>query len=184
MAEAEPPASLATQLRASAGAGAAKFRERLAAWRAQEPAATPRRAWQVAGAVALLIALGPVATIAGGHLLAGQSRAESRQLKARAEPRIAADRLAERDRAALGAVLRRAGVGAVIEALARALPPEAALARAERNRDGLIELDIATPDPDKLRAALRREPLLATLRDSGQRQGDAAMLVSFRESAE
>jgi hypothetical protein len=181
----EPPASLAAQLAAGLRARAAWVRERFAEWRMRDdPAPSPAREWRVAAGVAVLLALGPAATMIGANLLTEAARAESRRLQARAAPRVAAEREAESERARLAAALRRPGVGAVIEAAARALPPEAALVRAERDADGLIELEVSTPDPDKLRAALRREPLLAGLRDSGQRQADAAMVVSFREGAE
>ena len=66
-------------------------------------------------------------------------------------------------------------------AIAQALPPEAALLGASRNRDGLLEIEVRTPDPDKLRAALRRQPSLGGLRDAGQRQSDASMIVTFRQ---
>ena len=56
--------------------------------------------------------------------------------------------------------------------------------RAERGRDGLLEIDVSAPDPDKLRAALRAEPALARLRDAGQQRGELMMTVSFKEVAE
>jgi hypothetical protein len=72
-------------------------------------------------------------------------------------------------------------VGATVEALARALPADAVLLRAERNRSGLLEVEISTPDPDKLRAALRAEPALAGLHNIGQQRGELTMTVSFAE---
>ena len=177
MSEVEPPVSLATRLRAGAGA-------RLAAWRGRERSAAPVGEWRVGLAVAALIALGPLATILGANMLAGGARTEARLLQAKVAPRVAAEGANARARDELAAVLRRPGAGQVLEAVARVLPPEASLVRAERNGDGLIELEVSTPDPDKLRAALRREPLLSGLRDSGQRQGDAAMIVAFREAVE
>jgi hypothetical protein len=148
--------------------------------RAPEPSL--KREWWVAGGVAALIALGPVATIVGANWIAGGARAEARQLEAKAAPRIAAAKAAASDRETLAGVLRRPTLGLVIEALARGLPPEASLVRAERGRDGLLEIEINTPDPDRLRTALRREPSLATLHDTGQRQSEAAMVVAFKEA--
>lgn len=178
MSEQAPSESLTGRMAAKARAWAVAVRER--------PAGAPsqRRDWIVAAGVAALLALGPVATIAGAKLLAGNARTETRQLADQLAPRIAASEAAARERAELVALLRRPGVGAVADALARTLPPEAALVRIERNRDGLLEVDVSAPDPDRIRAALRGEPVLAGLRNTGQRRGDATMTVSFREAAQ
>lgn len=162
-----------------AGRIAAAFRE-LAA----RPSVTAgRRAWIMASAVALLIALAPLLTIAGAALLAGGARSADERLAADEAPRIAAARRAEADRAALSAIVRRPGIGATLDALARALPGDAMLLRAGRDAEGRLAIEVSAPDPDQLRAALRREPALAGLRDAGQRQGDAGMVVSFTEPA-
>ena len=87
-------------------------------------------------------------------------------------------------RAELGRAAARPAIGVTLDALAGALPPDAALARVERTRQGMLELDIATPDPDALRAAVRRVPEFARLRDTSQRRTDAAMIVSMREEEE
>jgi hypothetical protein len=151
-------------------------------WLAQPPAVQAgKRAWWIAAAVALLIATGPIATILGANLAAASARAETERLREQAAPRVAAEQAAARDRAELVALLRRPGLGATVEALARALPPEASLVRVERNRAGLLEVDVTAPDPDRLRAALRREPALARLRDAGQQRGELTMTVSLRE---
>ena len=49
---------------------------------------------------------------------------------------------------------------------------------------GRLALEIATADPDRLRTALRRVPTLARLRNTGQRQADAAMIVLLEGTAE
>ena len=155
------------------------------AWAADRPGVPAgRRDWLVAGGVAGLIAAGPVATILAAHLIAGGLRGEIARLEEQAAPRVAAEQAVAKDRATLVALLRRPGLGAEIDALARAMPPEAALSRIARGRDGLLEVDISAPDPDKLRAALRREPALARLRDAGQRQADMMMIVSLKEVRE
>ncbi|MBO9714900.1 hypothetical protein [Sphingomonas sp.] len=187
MTEAEPAPESAIQgpgasLAARLGEAVRGFRERAAAPAELAPPAS-RRDWLVAGAVAALIGLGPVLTIGGATLLAVRARDAANAINQRAAPTLAAARLAEQDRAELAAATRRPGVGAVIEALARALPPEASLSRVGRGGDGQLLLEISSPDPDKLRAALRREPVLAGLRDTGQRQGDGAMVVQLRENA-
>lgn len=175
----QPPEqrSLAGATRGAAG--------RLRRWWAERPEISPaRRDWFVAGGLAVLIAAGPVLTIVAGSLVASSVRSEVRQLREQAAPRAAAAKTAGEDRAVLVAMLRRPGLGATAEALARALPVDAVLIRAERARDGLLEIDIGAPDPDKLRAALRAEPALAHLRDAGQQRGDLLMTVSFKEVAE
>ncbi|MES2445510.1 MAG: hypothetical protein V4574_22005 [Pseudomonadota bacterium] len=155
---------------------------RLLAQRPAMPAG--RRDWWIAGAVAVLIAAGPVATIVGAKLLAANAQAEVQRLREQAAPRVAAERATVGERAELVALLRRPGAGATLEALARALPPEASLARVERGPAGLLAVDITAPDPDRLRAALRREPVLARLRDAGQQRGELVMTVSLRETPE
>ena len=170
-------------LSARALAGA---RSRLrAAWAAlrERGESSPEPAdWRLASALALLIAAGPLLTLAGAYLLAGQATAETRRIERQEGARIAATKAAAADRASFATLLRRATVGSTLDAFARALPAEAALVRLERNGEGLIEADVTTPDPDRLRAALRREPVLAGLRAVGQRRADLAILVSLREA--
>ncbi len=153
-------------------------------WAARPPVPAAKRDWWVAGGLAALIAAGPALTIVVGGLIADGVRGEVRRLEAQAAPRAAAAKTASEDRAALVVMLRRPGLGATAEALARALPVDAVLIRAERGRDGLLEIDVSAPDPDKLRAALRAEPALARLRDAGQQRGELMMTVSFKEVAE
>lgn len=132
---------------------------------------------RLAALVAVLMAAGPMLTIGGAALLTGQQRAASARLEAEAAPRIDAARAVAEARGQMDAVLRRRTLAATIEALARALPADAALVRAGRNAQGALELEIATPDPDKLRSALRRAPAFARLRNTGQRQADTKMIV-------
>lgn len=140
--------------------------------------ATPRRRW-VPWAVAGLIAAGPVLTIAGAALIAARERSITASLEATLAPRIAARAAARDTRAALAPVIAGAPVATVLDALARALPADAALVRAERLASGGIELEIAAPDPDALRAALRRAPDFARVRPLGQRQGEGMMVATF-----
>ena len=168
------PASLAARLSLALRG----IRPRLAK-RPAIPAA--RREWLIAAAVAILIAIGPLLTILCANFMAADIRTDAQRLRDQAAPRVAAARLAARQHADLIALLRRPGFGATAEALARALPPDALLTRVERGASGLLEVDLTTPDPDKLRAAIRREPALARLRDAGQQQGELVMAVSLRE---
>jgi hypothetical protein len=176
----QPPR--ARSLMGELGRSALEASGAMRAWVAARPGARAgRRAWWVAGALAALIAAGPVLTIVAGKLATGSARGEAARLREQAAPRAAAVQALARDRAALVAMLKQPGLGAVMEALARALPAEAVLIRAERGAQGLLEVDIASPDPDRLRAAIRAEPALARLRNVGQQQGDLLMTVSFKE---
>lgn len=159
--------------------------QRLAAFAKRAPiaAGTPRaEKWpegSIAALVALLIAAGPLLTIAGAKLLAAQERGAAAQLAAEAAPRIEAARAAEAARSQIDSVLRRMTLGATLEALARTLPADATLVRAARSIEGVLEIDVAAADPDRLRAALRRAPAFARLRNTGQREADGRMIVTF-----
>jgi hypothetical protein len=180
MTQAEPQGrSLIGQLRAQAAARAARLRARLA--EAPAAPASPRE-WRLAAVLAALIAAGPLVTLGGAWLGLADLRVSNAKLAAAAAPRAAAAETAARERATLAAALRRPGVGATADAFARALPADATLIRLERNAAGYAVVEIATPDPDRLRTALRAEPALAALRDAGQRQGDGQMIVSLAES--
>ena len=173
---ATPRDSLVARLVKAAQAGFGRLRD----W----PAAPRTGGWGFAGLIAFLLALGPILTILGGGILARRESVQAARMAGEAAPRVSAQQASQRDRDQLAKLLQQATVGATVEALARALPPEAALLRAERGEDGALEIEVRTPDPDKLRAALRREPRLASMRDSGQRQSDAAMIVVFRGAGE
>lgn len=174
MSERQSGGSLTGRLAASARGWAAALRDRPAV-------AAERRDWIIAAGVAALLAAGPLATIVGAKWIAGNAKAETARLNEQLAPRIAAAKAATGERAELIALLRRPGLGQVADALARALPPEASVLRIERNHAGLLEVEVSTPDPDRIRAAIRREPALAGLRDAGQRQVDVMMVVTFRE---
>jgi hypothetical protein len=133
----------------------------------------------VAALVAVLIAAGPLFTVGGAKLLTGHERTAAARLGATAMPKIEARRAAIEAREQIDAVLRRRTLGTTIEGLARALPPDATLIRAARTDAGVLEIDVVAADPDRLRAALRRAPMFARLRNTGQRQADAKMIVSF-----
>lgn len=133
--------------------------------------------WRVGAAIAGLLALVPLAVIAIATLLAIGT--EDRTAARTRTEAVALARIAEAQR--LRTVLRRPTVGATLEALARALPAEARLRRVARNADGALVVEVATADPDRLRAALRREPLTAGLRDVGQQGGPGGLLVTLED---
>jgi Tfp pilus assembly protein PilN len=130
-----------------------------------------------------LILSAPLLTIAGAKLLTGAVEREGAALSAQLAPRIAAQREAEAAHQRLADALRGPGPSRTIEALARTLPAEAKIARLARQPDGAIDIEVAAPDPDRLRSALRRAPEFAKVRDAGQRAGDGEMISRFRIAA-
>lgn len=136
--------------------------------------------WQLAVALALLIAAGPLVT-----LIVAWSQMPGAEAAANARGRVADERrdaeAARRAaRAMFVALVRRPTLGGLAERLAQALPEEARVSSLAIASDGTVTVDVTAPDPDSLRSAMRRDPVLARLRDAGQRRGDAMMVVSFR----
>jgi Tfp pilus assembly protein PilN len=137
----------------------------------------------MAAAFGALIAAGPLLTLVGANMLAARERSASAALQNQLAPRLQAEDAARTARTALANAAGRASAGEVLETLAGVLPPEAALARLERTADGGLELDVTGGDPDGLRAAVRRAPEFAGMRNTSQRRTDATMIVSMREDA-
>lgn len=149
-------------------------------WRRPAPAVAPARGTgggRIGLALAVLLAMGPLATIGGAHLLATRTDARSAAIERQLAPRRAAAREAGAARALLAPALARPALGQVIDRIAAVLPADAMLVSAAQADDGRLVLEFSTPDPDALRAALRRAPGLAALRDSGQRRTDASMMA-------
>ena len=133
------------------------------------------RSMRLALAIALLLAAAPALTLAGARMLEGRVRAD---IAARA--RDAAD---SRNGAgtSLARLVARPGVGGTVEALARAMPEDARLVSVERDASGGLRVELAAPDPDRVRAALRASPDTRAVRDAGQRGADGAMIVAFED---
>jgi len=167
--------SLADGLRAAAQGWFARRAEVASAAAAPSPGGR-----RVAAAVALLIAAGPLATLLGAQILTAQARSDTATLRQGLAPRVAAERGADAARAEMRAATGGPLLGVTLEAIARALPADAALLRAERTRDGAVEIEVSTPDPDRLRPALRSLAGIGTFRNIGQRQGESGMIASFR----
>lgn len=144
---------------------------------APERSATPAT-YRWPAAFALLLAAGPALTWAGATLAEHRIRVQTAALASQAEPRLARTRGDAATRAAWAPLLDRPGVGALLERLAAALPADDRLASV--SDDGTLEVAVLSADPDALRAALRRDPLLAQLRETGQQRGDAAIRVTLR----
>lgn len=135
--------------------------------------------WRVAAGIAALIAAGPLASWIGALVLAEGLRGEIARLEPLAAPRMARAQAATAARAALSDTVRRVPMAIAVEAVARGLPEDSSLIGAARDGDGTVRIEVATPDPDGLRGALRRSPALAGLRDAGQRRGGTGMVVTL-----
>jgi hypothetical protein len=133
--------------------------------------------------MALLLAAGPVATIVGATLLANVTSSEAAGLEARLAPRRVAEQGRDAARTILASAIVRPGPAALLDSVAAALPADAALVRAERREDGMLELEVLVSDPDALRSALHRVPALAGLRDVRQQEGEGRTLVLLRQAA-
>lgn len=129
--------------------------------------------------MAVMIVAMPVATWIGATRIAARDRAATARIVATAAPIEAARAEHDRARMLLAAAWRGPTAGTVVEALAGSLPVEAALLRVDRTPTGALSVEVAAPDPDRLMAALRREPALTALHATGQVQGDGAMRVTL-----
>lgn len=132
----------------------------------------------VGWAVAALIAAGPLLTIAGAEWLRARALAETARLEAAHAPALAAAAKAAEARAVLRGTLAGPALGATLDTLAAALPSDDRLAAAAADGTGTLRLEIATVDPDRLRAALRRTRL-GGLRETGQARGEGVLLVRW-----
>ncbi|MGN5374887.1 hypothetical protein [Sphingomonas hankookensis] len=153
---------------------------------APEPAARgiPRAPIDRAAALlALSIVATPLVTLAGAALLTVRVRGEAAVLAERAAPIVADRNARQRARALLASAWHQPTLGTTIEAVARTLPPDAALLRAERGPAGAVSVELLAPDPDRVLAALRRDPVLAALRATAQARadGDGRMRITLEQ---
>lgn len=136
---------------------------------------------RLALALAGLVALGPLLTIMGAQLLHGSVEADNRSLANQLRARDAPQAKQAAAAAELRNATRQAPFAATLDRIARALPDDARLVSAARGADGRMLIEISASDPDLLRGALRRNVLLASLRESGQRRTqDARVVVTLR----
>lgn len=133
-------------------------------------------------AVAVLLAAAPALTWAGALWTEAHVRRDIAAIERTAAPRLATVAATRQARQELATILDTPGVAATLDGLATALPTGATLRSAGRAADHRLAVEVAAPDPDRLRAALRRAPQTARLRDTGQRRGDGAMLVALEEA--
>ncbi len=173
-----PPPSLAARAFGWVRAGGARSPAP-----ADEAAGLERpRAW-VMPALALLIAAGPLATLAAATLLAERAQHDAAAAEAALAPRRSAEQARGAARTMLASAIVQPGPAALLDTVSAALPADAALVRAERQGDGALELEVAASDPDALRSALRRVPALAGLRDVRQQESEGRTHVLLRQAA-
>lgn len=136
---------------------------------------------RLALALAGVLALGPLLTIVGAHALRAGVEADNRALESKLRTDTAPQAARDAAAASLRDAVRQPALAATLDRLARALPDDARLVSAGRDPDGRIQAEISVSDPDLLRGALRRDPLLATMRERGQRRTqDARVVVTLR----
>lgn len=135
-------------------------------------------------ALALLIASIPMSVWAGGRWLEAGERARIAMAERQLAPRRAAAKAEADERAAMAALLARPRVIALLNALAETLPADARIVRMSRDGAGALMLEVATPDPAELRAALRGDARFAALRSIAERRVDAGMVVTLKGTDE
>jgi len=139
-----------------------------------------RRDWRDAALLALAIAAAPLLVWAGTATFAARIEAATADARAALAPEIARRAAMRAGHAELARIAAQPGAAATLEHFAAALPEDAMLVSVRRGPDGL-EAEIATPDPDRLRTALRGVPALSRLRETGQARGEATMRVTLAE---
>lgn len=151
---------------------------------ARKRPAIAARDLSLVAALAGIIALGPLITIVGANLLSARVEADNRAREAMLQTRRAPQAARREAATALHSAIRQPGLVATLERLAHVLPDDARLVMAARGSDGRLEVEIAANDPDLLRAALRRDPVLGAMRETGQRRTqDARVIVTWRSRA-
>ncbi|WP_033921353.1 hypothetical protein [Sphingomonas sp. 37zxx] len=143
------------------------------------PAAPGSRRFGIA--LAILLPAGPVLSWGVASWQAAAIRQEIQAQRRTAAPALATRAAALADRAAL--TTTAPAIADILNALALTLPRDARLAAVAADEHARLSADVATPDPDTLRAALRRDPRTAALRDIDQARGDGVILVRLRQTA-
>lgn len=130
--------------------------------------------------LALLLPLGPLATVVGAEVMTMRQRALASTAGQGEAAREAEAALAERH---LLTTLAPSSLSTILDAVARTLPAEDRLVTLSiedgNGGDARLKASIATADPDRLRAALARSPITAGLRSTDERRGDGVLIVSL-----
>lgn len=78
----------------------------------------------------------------------------------------------ERVRSFAAPITAAPGISEVLGRLAALLPADTGLVEARRDSAGKLSIILDTPDPDRIRPVLAKDPLFRTMRDVGQVQTD------------
>lgn len=135
-------------------------------------------------ALALLIASIPLSTWIGARWAEAGERARVAKATRQLVPRRAVAQAVVEERAGVAALLARPRGIALLNGLAETMPDDARIVRMSRDGAGIVTLEIATPDPAELRAALRGDARFAALRSIAERRGDAGMVVTLKGAGE
>lgn len=180
MESAPDPVSTPAPSTSLGGRALARLAELTMVLRAQVAAVrVERRNGLLAAALALMIVAIPLSIWIGARWLEAGVLARNAEARRALEPREAAAARALGERTQLADLLDRPSTATLIEQLASVLPADARIVRLSRDADGLVTLEVMTPDPAELRAALRGDPHFAALRTRGERRIDAAMIVTL-----
>ncbi|GAA0735038.1 hypothetical protein [Sphingomonas japonica] len=147
--------------------------------RVSAPAA--RGDWIKAALLFAVLVAGPLASIAINRITIARAQDGAAEARARRTPAEIATARIRMGRAVLAAAFERPAPVVVLSRLAAVLPVDSRIARVGQ-RQGALYAEIATSDPDRLRAALRRDVLLGVLRETGQRQGDGVIVVALAQA--
>jgi hypothetical protein len=153
---------------------------RLPRWQPTWPARLARPSGTALTAVALVLATIPATTAIGAWGIAGIDRWRAARIAKRQAPAIAAyARVAavERARDDVEAVMAIPSLTGLADRLRATLPEDAGLAAMALAESGELTIELETPDPDRLRTALAADPLLASLRETGQRRTDGGTIA-------
>jgi hypothetical protein len=153
---------------------------RLPRWQPTWPARLARPSGTALTAVALVLATIPATTAIGAWGIAGIDRWRAARIAKRQAPAIAAyARVAavERARDDVEAVMAIPSLTGLADRLRATLPEDAGLAAMALAESGELTIELETPDPDRLRTALAADPLLSSLRETGQRRTDGGTIA-------
>jgi hypothetical protein len=118
-----------------------------------------------------LLASIPLSVVIGATLLASLNASRVEALENEVQPKLAVERtLRQKEdlRRALAPVVGLPSISMLLDDLAGRLPSSAYLKEVERDNDGRMRLRVVARDPDAAQAALKRDPLLPGLHQTGQ----------------
>lgn len=153
---------------------------RLPRWRPAWPTRIVRPSATALTGVALILSTIPVTTVIGAWGLAGIDRWRAARIAKRQAPAIAAYAqvaAVERARDDVEAVMAIPSLSGLVARLHAALAADTGLATMVLAESGELTIELETPDPDRLRTALAADPLLGSLRETGQRMTDGGTIA-------